>query len=31
MMIPHYSTPEQLDRLYALGVTMYVTCNGSNV
>lgn len=23
MMIPHYSTPEQLDRLYALGVTMY--------
>lgn len=23
MMIPEYSTPEQLDRLYALGVTMY--------
>eukprot|EP00602_Paraphysomonas_sp_CaronLab_P002809 CAMPEP_0185026986 /NCGR_PEP_ID=MMETSP1103-20130426/11725_1 /TAXON_ID=36769 /ORGANISM="Paraphysomonas bandaiensis, Strain Caron Lab Isolate" /LENGTH=1078 /DNA_ID=CAMNT_0027560787 /DNA_START=248 /DNA_END=3484 /DNA_ORIENTATION=- len=22
-MIPHYSTPEQLDRLYALGVSMY--------
>jgi urocanate hydratase len=23
MMIPHYSTPEHLDRLYALGVSMY--------
>lgn len=23
MMIPEYSTPAQLDRLYALGVTMY--------
>eukprot|EP00606_Chrysophyceae_sp_TOSAG23-5_P000676 GSChrysophyteH2.ASY1.ANO1.777.1 assembled CDS len=23
MMIPHYSTPQQLDRTYALGVSMY--------